>query len=58
MVLGCQIGRGGYGKVYHSRYRGRDVAVKVMLSRKVEVLGLGFRVESLGFRIAGLVCLG
>ena len=29
VILGCQIGWGGYGKVYHSKYRDQNVAVKV-----------------------------
>ena len=29
VILGAQIGRGGYGKVYHSKYRDQNVAVKV-----------------------------
>lgn len=28
VILGSQIGRGGYGKVYHSMYKDQDVAVK------------------------------
>ena len=29
IALVTQIGRGGYGKVYHGKYNGQDVAVKV-----------------------------